>query len=139
VQVSEKLTPEMTQALSGVEVKVVDLSGGTLGRAVPGTIYLDVNAAGYGWFVDSTPLDHSEFALDSQLSLIALPDSAAPGRVDLWTVILHELGHLMGYEHDSEGVMEETLAPGVRKLAEWNEDSDLYFASVQEEAELLPF
>ncbi|MEQ8633717.1 MAG: hypothetical protein RIC33_02590, partial [Gimesia maris] len=136
---SEKLTPEMNQALSGVEVKVVDLSGGTLGRAVPGTIYLDVNAAGYGWFVDSTPFDHSEFAVDSQLSLIALPESAAAGRIDLWTVILHELGHLAGYEHEAEGFMEETLAPGVRKLAEWNENSDLFFASVQEEAELLPF
>jgi hypothetical protein len=138
-QVSEKLTPEMNEALSGVEVKVVDLSGGTLGRAVPGTIYLDVNAAGYGWFVDSTPFDHSEFTVESQLSLIALPESAAAGRIDLWTVILHELGHLAGYEHEAEGVMEETLAPGVRKLAEWNQDSDLFFASVQEEAELLPF
>ncbi|MDF1746236.1 MAG: hypothetical protein P1V19_21225, partial [Gimesia sp.] len=138
-QVSEQLTAEMSQALSGVEVKVVDLSGTTLGRAVPGTIYLDVNAAGHGWFVDSTPLDHSEFSVDSQLSLIALPESAAAGRVDLWTVILHELGHLMGYEHEAEGVMEETLAPGVRKLAEWEETSDLFFASVQEEAALLPF
>ncbi|HCO27014.1 MAG: hypothetical protein CME31_22130 [Gimesia sp.] len=138
-QVSEKLTPEMSQALSGVEVKVVDLSGATLGRAVPGTIYLDVNAAGYGWFVDSNPFDHSEFAVDSQLSLIALPDSAAAGRIDLWTVILHELGHLVGYEHEAEGVMEETLAPGVRKLAEWNENSDLFFASVQDQAELLSF
>ncbi len=138
-QVSEQLTPEMNQSLSGVEVKVVDLSGTTVGRAVAGTIYLDVNAAGYGWFVDTTPLDSSEFAIKNQSSLIALPDSAAAGRIDLWTVILHELGHLVGYEHKSEGVMEETLAPGVRKLTEWDEDSDLFFASVQEEAELLPF
>ncbi|QDT81716.1 hypothetical protein Mal35_52000 [Gimesia maris] len=138
-QVSEQLTPEMSHSLSGIEVKVVDLSGTTVGRAVPGTIYLDVNAAGYGWFVDSTPLDSSEFAVDSQLSLIALSDSVAAGRIDLWTVILHELGHLVGYEHEAEGIMEETLAPGVRKLAEWNEDSDLFFASVQDEAELLPF
>ncbi|MCA9014674.1 MAG: hypothetical protein KDA77_05005, partial [Planctomycetaceae bacterium] len=138
-QVSEQFTPEMNQSLSGIEVKVVDLSGATLGRAVPGTIYLDVNAAGYGWFVDSTPLDHSEFAVDSQLSLIALPESAAAGRIDLWTVILHELGHLVGYEHESAGLMEETLSPGVRKLSAWNADSDLFFASVQEEAELLPF
>jgi len=93
----------------------------------------------YGWFVDDTPLDHSEFAFDSQLSLIALPESAAAGRVDLWTVILHELGHLVGYEHEAEGVMAETLAPGVRKLAEWEDNSDLFFASVQDETELLPF
>jgi len=54
-------------------------------------------------------------------------------------VTLHELGHLVGYEHEADGVMEETLAPGVRKLAEWEESSDLFFASVQEETELLPF
>tara|TARA_R110002111_G_scaffold260623_1_gene332140 strand:+ start:50290 stop:54438 length:4149 start_codon:yes stop_codon:yes gene_type:complete len=138
-QASKQFTSEMNELLSGVEVKVVDLPGRTLGRAVPGTIYLDVNAAGHGWFIDDTPLDHSEFAFNSQLSLIALPENAAAGRVDLWTVILHELGHLVGYEHETEGVMAETLSPGVRKLAEWEENSDLFFASVQEEAELLPF
>ena len=45
----------------------------------------------------------------------------------------------MGNEHEGEGVMEETLAPGVRKLADWEESSDLFFASVQEETELLSF
>jgi hypothetical protein len=28
-----------------------------------GTIVLDINAAGIGWFVDTTPLDHSEFGI----------------------------------------------------------------------------
>ncbi len=138
-QVSLQLSPEKRELLPGVEVKVVDLEEGILGRAVAGTIYLDVNAAGYGWFVDETPTDNSEFFFDSRLSLIALPDSAAAGHIDLWTVILHELGHLVGYEHVLEGLMEETLDPGVRKLAAWDEEPDLFFATVQDKTDLLPF
>ncbi|WP_417385744.1 hypothetical protein [Gimesia sp.] len=137
--VSPTLSSSQISKVETVSIQIVDLENGTLGRATPGTIYLDVNAAGYGWFVDESPTDHSEFAFDSRLTLIALPDSEAAGHVDLWTVILHELGHLLGYEHAEEGLMEETLAPGVRKLAEWNEEADLFFASVQEETELNPF
>ncbi len=80
----------------------VDLEGDALGRAVPGTIYIDVNAAGYGWFIDVTPHEHNEFVTSSALSLIALPNSKADGRIDLWTVILHELGHLMGHNHGAQ-------------------------------------
>lgn len=138
-QISPELSPEKRELLSGVEVKVVDLEEGILGRAVAGTIYLDVNAAGYGWFVDETPTDNSEFFFDSRLSLIALPDSAAAGHIDLWTVILHELGHLAGYEHVPEGLMDEALDPGVRKLAAWDEKADLFFATVLEETDLVPF
>ena len=137
--VSPMLSSNQKSKIETVSIQIVDLENGTLGRATPGTIYLDVNAAGYGWFVDESPTDHSEFAFDSRLTLIALADSEAVGQIDLWTVILHELGHLLGYEHAERGIMEETLAPGVRKLPEWNEETDLFFASVQEETDLNPF
>ena len=29
--------------------------------------------------------------------------------------VMHELGHLLGFDHDDEGVMAETLATGVRR------------------------
>lgn len=137
--VSPDLSKEEQQRLSDIKVEVVDLEGAALGQPKASTIYIDINAAGYGWFVDQTPLDHSEYHYDSQLSLIALPGSEAEGLIDLWTVIRHELGHLLGYEHTDQGVMEATLVPGVRKLSEWGEETDLFFASLQEETELLSF
>ncbi|KAA0131483.1 hypothetical protein FYZ48_25390 [Gimesia chilikensis] len=137
--VRPKLSDEGQQKLAQVQVEVVDLSGNTLGRVEGNTIYLDVNAAGYGWFVDQTPRDHSEFYSDGQLSLIALPDSEAAGLIDLWTVIRHELGHLLGYEHTDDGLMEAVLDPGERKLADWSEETDDFFASLEDDTELLSF
>jgi len=138
-EVSPSLSVEDQQKLASVTIEVVDLPGATLGQAVSDTIYIDRDAAGYGWFVDTDPLDHSEFQYDSRLSLIALPGSEADGLVDLWTVVVHELGHLLGYEHAGEGVMEATLDPGVRNLAEWNDETDDFFASLKDETELLAF
>ncbi|QDT97284.1 Calx-beta domain-containing protein [Gimesia aquarii] len=148
--VSPQLTPSQNETLENIDIEIVNLTGNTLGRAVTGTIYIDVNAAGYGWFIDDTPGDHSEFEQSSHLSLIALPDSDAAGRVDLWSVIMHELGHLLGYDHEAEGVMQETLAPGIRNLPSWElnidlgehstpEEADSFFLTIQNETELVPF
>lgn len=139
----EELSPRLSsveqQKLEEVQIEVVDLAGTTLGQVVGDTIYLDVNAAGHGWFIDATPRDHSEFQADSSLSLIALPDSEAAGLIDLWTVIQHELGHVLGNEHAEEGVMESTLAPGERKLPDWNTETDDFFASLNADSDLLAF
>lgn len=139
LEVSPTVSSAEQQKLANVKVEVVDLEGSTLGRVVGDTIYIDVNAAGYGWFVDTTPLDHSEYTYDSQLSLIALPGSEAAGLIDLWTVIRHELGHLLGAEHTDEGLMTETLDPGVRKLTESYAETDQFFGSLEDETELLSF
>ena len=34
--------------------------------------------------------------------------------MDLLTVLEHEVGHLLGYEHEHDGVMQETLSAGER-------------------------
>jgi hypothetical protein len=79
-----------------------------------GAVEIDRRAAGFGWFVDSTPLRDEEFAAHGN-------ELAVPGLrgIDLLTVVLHELGHVAGYDHDEagdDGLMEPALAPGVRRV-----------------------
>jgi len=53
--------------LESLHVGIADLFGARLGEQFGNTILLDINAAGYGWFIDPTPWDDSEFRLDSRL------------------------------------------------------------------------
>jgi probable HAF family extracellular repeat protein len=64
------------------------------------------NAAGWGWFVDPTPADDSEFTTPG--------DQGEQNRIGLLSVLGHELGHLLGYPHADSGLMGDTLAAGVR-------------------------
>jgi hypothetical protein len=94
-----------TSARHGVEVRIADLSGLTLGKAVGNTIWLDENAAGGGSYVDATPRDDSEFTTPG--------DQGEQGQIDLLrTVLEHEVGHLLGRGHEATGVMQETLPAG---------------------------
>ena len=82
------------------------------------TITLDSDAAGHGWFIDGFLSDDSEFRIrQDDGALAASPNSEAFGRMDLLTVITHELGHVLGLDHDdavSFTVMDADLAAGVR-------------------------
>jgi Ca2+-binding RTX toxin-like protein len=109
--------------LDGVRFDVADLDDLALGREIAGdTIVVDLNAAGHGWFIDLTPDADEEFlATDEDGVLVAISESDAAGRIDLVTVIAHELGHVLGCvdEDPSDGsttLMDGTLAPGVRLL-----------------------
>jgi hypothetical protein len=103
--------------MSSVTFAIADLPGATLGLATPRTIKLDVNAAGYGWFVDPTPLDDTEFSPSYRLFT---RDSRL--HIDLLTTVMHELGNSLGYNdldptsHPND-LMSATLAPGVRRTA----------------------
>ncbi len=81
-----------------VHIQVADIPSGFLGWASGNTITLDVSADGAGWYTGlGTP---------------------AAGRVDLLTVVSHEIGHVLGYGHsDVAGdLMYETLGPGTQRL-----------------------
>jgi PKD repeat protein len=93
-----------------VNFQIGDLADGQIAEAqvtkfsstgvpVGGTIIIDRDAQGAGWFVDATPLDWSEFTTWTGGSLQAKPDSAAANKYDLFTTILHELGHIAGFGH----------------------------------------
>jgi hypothetical protein len=88
-------------SLSDVRFEIVDLPGKFLGRTRGDTVQIDINAAGRGWFVDQSP---------------ATSDDLDPDRVDLLTVVLHELGHVLGLNHKDSPLMQEKLAAGVRRL-----------------------
>jgi hypothetical protein len=92
--------------LTGIDIRVADLGGTTLGRADGNTIWLDDDAAGWGWFIDRTARNDREFRKAG--------DQGEWNRMDLLTVLLHETGHLLGKEHESNGVMADTLAAGTR-------------------------
>jgi len=82
-----------------VHITVADLADNALGYAEGQRIWIDSNAAGYGW---------------------STTDQVQPGRMDLVTVVTHELGHLIGFRDNDPryAVMDEDLEPGVRYLLE---------------------
>jgi hypothetical protein len=101
-----------------VRFSVGDLPEGELGYMEANTIVIDGDAAGIGWYVDVSPAESGEFRvrLDRNV-LAAAPESEAYGRFDLLTVVAHEFGHMLGFDHDDAGrfaVMGEDLDPGVR-------------------------
>ena len=73
--------------LSNVNVVIGQLPGSVLGLASESTstIWLDSNGAGGGWQVDGSSLRRGDASLPV-------------GHFDLFTVVAHELGHLLGYD-----------------------------------------
>jgi hypothetical protein len=72
--------------LGPITVQIRDLKGPYLGLAYPAErlVLIDHNAAGYGW-----------------------------DRIDLLSVVSHELGHLLGFDHGTtSGIMVPALSPG---------------------------
>ncbi|HYT95205.1 MAG TPA: hypothetical protein VEL76_41190, partial [Gemmataceae bacterium] len=110
------------KALREAAVVIADLPELMIGQTIGNSIVIDPTAAGYGWFVDVTPWDDSEFADPKANGMLEAPNaSAAVGRMDLLTVVMHELGHLLGKddivaEVNPVDLMNATLAAGVRRL-----------------------
>jgi hypothetical protein len=104
-------------SFGAIQVRVADLDGVTLGLSndTQKSIIIDADAAGYGWFIDPTLSTDDEFGLRLNFDERAASlGSQAYGKIDLLTVVQHELGHLLGFEHGSIDLMGETLVAGVR-------------------------
>ncbi len=101
------------KGLNALSVQIADLDGQTLGLASDDSVWIDITAAGHGWFIDSTPIDDAEFrasTLDGALR--ATPASPAAGTMDLLSVVTHELGHVLGLE--SHALFGTALDTGLR-------------------------
>jgi hypothetical protein len=128
----------MLARLDEVTFLIADLTGDTLALAVDDTVIIDVDAAGHGWFVDDTPYQDTEFMpQNSDEVLTANEPSDAYGDMDLLTVVMHELGHVFGYqdiyaEDNETEIMSATLDEGVRYLPE-----DTFADQVQNNSESL--
>jgi hypothetical protein len=101
---------EQLRGLGNVQVRIADLGGAYLGLAYEAsrTLVLDGAASGWGWFVDPTPRDDSEFTTPG--------NQGEQNHMDLLTVLMHEMGHLLGLDRDAAGVMQDTLPTGTRRL-----------------------
>jgi len=84
-----------------VQVVVTDLGGQQLGEGqileldengipIKGRVYIDDDAAGLGWY---SSIEGLSFDSNGQ----AIAGSAAQGHYDLYTVLLHEIGHAAGF------------------------------------------
>ncbi len=115
------IDPHDVQKLKGVDLRVAEFEGSTLGSTFGPTVWIDRDAAGHGWFIDPTPTGDREFRVQSMDGeLLATPRSPAFGHMDLLTVVMHEMGHVLGLEdldHERHGhaLMSETLPHGVRR------------------------
>jgi hypothetical protein len=106
-----------SQVLAGVSVQIADLPGMLLGEQIGKTILIDRDAAGYGWFIDSTPHDDAEFTRLAADVLVARPQTDAAGHADLLTAVMHEMGHVLGYDHDAGAdLMSAALPLGQRRF-----------------------
>jgi hypothetical protein len=106
--------------LDQVSILLADLPDGMLGATTGTTIVIDSSAAGWGWFVDQTPGDNSEFRTHlSSVAFLANPDSPAYGRIDLLSTVLHEMGNAMGFAEDlGQDVTGMVLSSGERRVPE---------------------
>lgn len=92
-----------TNLFANVNFVIKDLGSNLLGLQGGNTIFLDDDAAGFGWYVDSDPTTNESFT-----------------GMDLFTTLTHELGHVLGLDDlygddDEEELMFGFLSEGERR------------------------
>jgi len=117
------ISAEDLARLQSVTFQVADLPDGQLATTTSTSVKVDSNGAGYGWYFDLTPVDDEEFNLPVPgRELQTTQYSVAHGHgVDILTVVMRQLGSVYLQSKGSvpkqlESLMQNTLAPGVRRL-----------------------
>ena len=114
-------TPEQIEAMRSVTLTVADLGGLQVGASGDGAITIDDNAGGWSWFIDETPADDAEYSGTGTQLVATNANGAAGTRVDLLTVVMHELGHQIGLSDtyaggDGDELMYGSIHAGERRL-----------------------
>jgi hypothetical protein len=106
-------------SLSGVQIAIADLPGRFLGSSEGNFVVLDRDAAGLGWFVDASPSADEEFGVSAGMALPARRGGPAENRIDLLTVLAHEVAHWFGYQHvdAADQLLSATLPAGQRRIS----------------------
>src|SRR5207253_2079637 len=79
-----------------VQFQIAAIGNSVLGNTLGNVITIDASADGFGWFVDPTPMTDGEFQPVANSTNLQATALAAMGRMDLLTVVEHELGHILG-------------------------------------------
>lgn len=85
---------EQLAAMRAAAFDVADMNGNFLATSNAGIVRIDSDGAGHGWFLDRTPGDNGEYDASGN----ATAGGGAAGKMDLLTVIMHELGHQVGLD-----------------------------------------
>jgi hypothetical protein len=114
--------PALLKTLQAAQFQVSPLPNGTLtvAQVSNGAVLVNPNAAGYGWFIDATPLQDEEFSRAANGAQVAVANGPAAGRMDLLTAVLHEMGSLAGSSDVNplrfpDDVMANLLPTGLRR------------------------
>ena len=126
----------LASALNSAIISIGQLPTSIAGQTQGSSITLSADGAGWGWFVDTTPTTDEEFTPDvAAQNLRAAAGTAATGKLDLLTVLIHELGHVLGAQdlQRAEDVMSGHLEAGVRRLPT-AQDTALWLAAQSQRA-----
>ncbi len=110
---STGLTAKQIAAMRNMTFELADLPDVYLAEVSGSHIRIDRDAGGYGWFVDSTPMDDAEFGNTvSHLRRYTDPKDAPAGRMDLLTALMHEMGHRVGLCDSYSSMARDSLMYG---------------------------
>ena len=113
------VAPALIDRLKQTQIIVNDLPAGYLGLTEGNEILLSRDAAGFGWFVDPTPGVNEEFAPTATKDEWKAIDPRAVDRIDLLSVVEHEMGHILGLgdlDASLDAMMSDRLGVGVRRF-----------------------